>query len=498
MRPSALRPATLAVAVGLLLPGRPRPRTRLPSPDATRAAETPAAPVAPAADTIAPSVTAPVASIRTNAKAGASTVPFTVRWTRSDASGIARSTLQRQVDGGSWETVALPSATSSSVVVNLRPPHEYAFRVRATDRRRQHERLRDGSTVPGAARERDDDPALSTTGAWQLRENAAYLGGRALGSGDHRCDGDVHVHRQPGGLDRDPRRQPRAALDRRRRRPDDDRRPRPRTTTEYRRLVFRHAWASSGTHTLSRSPSPARRATRTSTSTGSWSSIRPRPNPVLVGAGDIATCGLTGDSRTAALLDGIAGRVFARGRPRLPGRHRRPVPRLLRADVGPLASRTSPAPGNHEYHSPARRRTSPTSGHGPARPAPGWYAYDLGTWRIYVLNSNCTDRSAAARLAAGRRWLRADLAANPRACVAAVWHHPRFSSGEHGNNPAVADLWRALEAGRRRGRRSPGTTTTTSGSRPRPATASRTRRACASSWSGTGGAALRPFGTIRS
>jgi len=46
---------------------------------------------------------------------------------------------------------------------------------------------------------------------------------------------------------------------------------------------------------------------------------------------------------------------------------------------------------------------------------------------------------------AQERWLRADLAAHPRACVAAVWHHPLFSSGEHGPNPAVAPLWRALE-----------------------------------------------------
>ena len=41
-------------------------------------------------------------------------------------------------------------------------------------------------------------------------------------------------------------------------------------------------------------------------------------------------------------------------------------------------------------------------------------------------------------------WLRADLAANPRTCVAAIWHHPLFSSGEHGNNSATRALWNAL------------------------------------------------------
>jgi hypothetical protein len=73
----------------------------------------------------------------------------------------------------------------------------------------------------------------------------------------------------------------------------------------------------------------------------------------------------------------------------------------------------------------------------------GWYAYDLGAWRIYALNSNC----AVVGCGAGseqEQWLRADLATSPRACVLAYWHHPRFSSGEHGNDSAVTPLWNAL------------------------------------------------------
>jgi hypothetical protein len=44
------------------------------------------------------------------------------------------------------------------------------------------------------------------------------------------------------------------------------------------------------------------------------------------------------------------------------------------------------------------------------------------------------------------RWLRADLAAHPRACVAAIWHHPLFSSGYHGSSPLSRRLWRPLAA----------------------------------------------------
>ena len=42
------------------------------------------------------------------------------------------------------------------------------------------------------------------------------------------------------------------------------------------------------------------------------------------------------------------------------------------------------------------------------------------------------------------QWLRADLAANPGACTLAYWHHPRFSSGEHGNNAIMQPIWQAL------------------------------------------------------
>ena len=41
-------------------------------------------------------------------------------------------------------------------------------------------------------------------------------------------------------------------------------------------------------------------------------------------------------------------------------------------------------------------------------------------------------------------WLRTDLAANPRTCVAAVWHHPLFSSGVHGTTASTRPLWDAL------------------------------------------------------
>jgi Calcineurin-like phosphoesterase len=166
-------------------------------------------------------------------------------------------------------------------------------------------------------------------------------------------------------------------------------------------------------------------------------------DPTLVGAGDIASCSYDMDEATAALLDDIGGRVFAAGDLAYPRGTRAQFRDCYDPTWGGVFDRTKPAVGNHEYETPEARGYFDYFG---ARAGPrgkGWYAFNLGTWRIYVLNSNCE----IVRCDAGskqRSWLKADLAAHPRNCVAAIWHHPLFSSGYHGNAPMVRPLWRAL------------------------------------------------------
>jgi hypothetical protein len=41
-------------------------------------------------------------------------------------------------------------------------------------------------------------------------------------------------------------------------------------------------------------------------------------------------------------------------------------------------------------------------------------------------------------------WLVDDLAASDADCTVAYWHHPRFSSGQHGNNANFGPFWQAL------------------------------------------------------
>ena len=74
----------------------------------------------------------------------------------------------------------------------------------------------------------------------------------------------------------------------------------------------------------------------------------------------------------------------------------------------------------------------------------GYYSFDVGSWHLVALNSNC-DRVSCSAGSEQEQWLRADLAAHPTACTLAYWHHPRYSSGHEGNNTFTQPFWEALD-----------------------------------------------------
>lgn len=166
---------------------------------------------------------------------------------------------------------------------------------------------------------------------------------------------------------------------------------------------------------------------------------------VLVGAGDIASCSSSGDEATATLLDTITGTVFTLGDNVYDSGTATEYANCYGPSWGRTAirSRTRPVAGNHEYNTAGATGYYGYFGAAAGDPAKGYYAYDHGSWRVYVLNSNCSSVSCSAG-SVQELWLRADLAANPRSCVVAMWHHPRFSSGEHGSSTATQALWQAL------------------------------------------------------
>lgn len=170
----------------------------------------------------------------------------------------------------------------------------------------------------------------------------------------------------------------------------------------------------------------------------------PRPDPVLAGAGDIAKCDKDDDEATARLLEGIPGTVFTTGDNVYDTGSEDAYEQCYGQSWGAHKSRTRPSAGDHDYDAGDGAAYFEYFGDAAGEPGKGYYSYDVGTWHVVVLNSNCK-RVRCEEGSEQERWLRADLAANQTRCTLAYWHDPRFSSGEeHGDSEFVAPFWEAL------------------------------------------------------
>jgi acid phosphatase type 7 len=173
---------------------------------------------------------------------------------------------------------------------------------------------------------------------------------------------------------------------------------------------------------------------------------------VLVGAGDIASCkDPEGARATAKLIEKISGTVFAAG----DLAYEKGSPAEFQDCYGPtwgeFKARTKPALGNHEY---GTRTASGYFQYWGAQAGPvgqGYYSYDLGSWHIVVMNTNCgkTGLADCGKDSPEEEWLRKDLADHPDACVLAYGHQTLFSSGilkAHAVHQELKDLWWDLYA----------------------------------------------------
>ena len=113
---------------------------------------------------------------------------------------------------------------------------------------------------------------------------------------------------------------------------------------------------------------------------------------------------------------------------------------------GRLRAITRPAVGNHEYGSLGATPYFQYFGAAAGEPGKGYYSYELGSWHLIAINSNCTQIGGCASGSPEELWLRADLAAHPARCTLAYWHHPRFSSGQAGDNGFMSAIWTDLYA----------------------------------------------------
>lgn len=160
------------------------------------------------------------------------------------------------------------------------------------------------------------------------------------------------------------------------------------------------------------------------------------PPPVrLIGAGDIASCALSADSRTADVIDGLQGTVVTLGDNAYQAGTAGEFAYCYRPTWGRHDGRVRPAPGNHDYATPGAAGYFGYFGDRAGPPGAGYYFFDIGSWRVFSLNSEVNVVAAAA-------FVRAN--AGGKRCIAAYWHRPLVSSGLHGDNPSVLPLWQAV------------------------------------------------------
>lgn len=187
-------------------------------------------------------------------------------------------------------------------------------------------------------------------------------------------------------------------------------------------------------------PSPIPTATNTPAPTAT-----PDPNAIVfVGAGDIADCSRSQDEATAKLLDNIPGTVYTVGDNAYPNGTLSEYNNCYGPTWGRHKARTLPAIGDNEYNTGSATGYFTYYGATAGDPTKGYYSYDLGSWHIIVLNSNCSNIGGCSSSSPQGQWLQADLAANPRACTLAIFHEPLFSSS--GGDIDMRDFWAPLYA----------------------------------------------------
>jgi hypothetical protein len=199
----------------------------------------------------------------------------------------------------------------------------------------------------------------------------------------------------------------------------------------------------------------------TSAATGPVASATSPGDPVVVAAGDIARppgCSPCEQSATATLAQTFSPTsVFLLGDNQYNNGSLAEYTGSYALTWGrDFDSIVHPIPGNHEYGTAGAAGYLGYFGQAVANPdnTPNdYYSFNLGTWHIDALNSDCKDSGSSSSCSdplpgttttAQNTWLQTDLAHDTSACTLAMWHHPLFSSGWTLGSPGVAPLWNEL------------------------------------------------------
>jgi Calcineurin-like phosphoesterase len=168
----------------------------------------------------------------------------------------------------------------------------------------------------------------------------------------------------------------------------------------------------------------------------------------FAGAGDIATGGGQNDTLTGNLIKQLRVehpdlRVFTAGDNAYQDGTLAQFNNYYHPVWGSFKDITSPTPGNHDWHTPQAQGYRDYFGTVTNLRSvnPTWYAYNLGAWRVYALDSESTMAIGSSQY----NFVQQDLLANSRPCMLAYWHHPVISSGMHGNSPNARPMFELMD-----------------------------------------------------
>jgi len=111
---------------------------------------------------------------------------------------------------------------------------------------------------------------------------------------------------------------------------------------------------------------------------------------------------------------------------------------------GRLFDKTYPSPGNHEY------KTANAAGyyayfkeraHDPTK---GYYSFDLGSWHIVSVNSNCGAVGGCGANSQQSAWLENDLKTHNNVCTLVFWHQPRYGDSAVRDNIDMNNFWNLI------------------------------------------------------
>jgi GH25 family lysozyme M1 (1,4-beta-N-acetylmuramidase) len=127
------------------------------------------------ADGIPPKVTVPITRLWLGARIGSS-VPVRVSWSASDPSGIAKTGLQRRVNGGSWSTATLSWVRSTTYDVAVANGSTLQAQVRATDGKANTSAWTPGATIRAAIIQQTTSFA-TWAGSWHTQSTSSASAG---------------------------------------------------------------------------------------------------------------------------------------------------------------------------------------------------------------------------------------------------------------------------------------------------------------------------------